>query len=241
MGGGWLVHSLRQHPWRWTLVLMLPLAVFPQIDISVSALFFSATRGIFPFRIHPLGEFVRKQMPIGLFALAGLVAVLWLAGEVRRRPLFGVTRRVGAFLLSSLALGPGVLVNLVLKDQWGRPRPSTIAEFDGKLTYARPLWPSGQCDDNCSFPSGHAALAFWVVAFALLAPPRWRPAAVTAAVVFGALVGAVRIAQGGHFLSDVAASGVLTIGLSCWLYRCLIVPGRRQPPKNIGGESAESR
>ncbi|MGE5504000.1 MAG: phosphatase PAP2 family protein [Actinomycetota bacterium] len=242
MTGLALTRSLREHPWRWTAVLLLvPLAAFPQIDISVSALFFSPVRQIFPFRIHPVGEFVRKQMPIGLFALAGAVAALWAGAELLRRPLLGVTRRIGAYLLLSLALGPGLLVNLVLKDQWGRPRPSTIAEFSGKLHYARPLWPSGQCDDNCSFPSGHAALAFWLVAFAFLAPPRHRPLAVAAALLFGALVGLVRIAQGGHFLSDVAFSGVLTVGLTWWLYCRLVTPRRTPSPKNVDGETAESR
>jgi lipid A 4'-phosphatase len=94
--------------------------------------------------------------------------------------------------------------------------------------------PSDQCDDNCSFPSGHAALGFWAIAFALLAPPRRRKLAVAAAVGFGALIGAVRIAQGAHFLSDVIASGLL-VGVVCrlmyyWLLeRAELRPGGGAP------------
>ena len=62
----------------------------------------------------------------------------------------------------------------------------------------------------------------WVIAFALLAPPPWRRAAVAAAVLFGGMVGVVRIAQGGHFLSDVVVSALLVCGVTVWLKRRLV-------------------
>jgi lipid A 4'-phosphatase len=229
-----LLASVERHPWRWglTLALLLPLVLIPDIDIGLSRLFFEPGARIFVMRVHPLGEFVRKILPIGLFAVAGLVALLGLAGELRRRPLLGVTRRVAAFILLALALGPGLVVNTVLKDNWGRARPSTIAEFGGSAHYSPPLLPTDQCADNCSFPSGHAALGFWAVAFALLAPPRRRRPAMAAALAFGALVGLVRIAQGGHFLSDVVFSGLIVVGLTRALYAVIVAPERAAASKN---------
>ena len=79
-----------------------------------------------------------------------------------------------------------------------------------------------QCVDNCSFPSGHGSLGFWVTALAFLAPPRWRKAALTAALAFGVVVGVVRIAQGGHFLSDVVFSAILVIAINIWFKRLLL-------------------
>ncbi|MGE5517706.1 MAG: phosphatase PAP2 family protein [Bacteroidota bacterium] len=231
--------------WWWLAVaLMVPLTVFPQIDLTVSSWFFDpgyGNNGGFPARIAAFPEWVRRDMPAWLFAVPAVITVLWLAGEVRRRPLLGITRRVALYVLLSLALGPGLVVNVVLKDNWGRPRPSTIQEFGGSNVYVPPMLPSRQCDENCSFASGHGALGFWPVALALLARGRWRRPAVAAALAFGAVVGGVRIAQGGHFLSDVVASAIITIGISAALYGKIIAPYQRQALKNnppIPDESA---
>lgn len=224
---------LCRNPWvLWSVLLMAPLAAFPQIDLTVSSWFYDPAYHGFPARIAAFPEWIRRDMPAFLFSIPVAVAVLWLAGEIRRRPLLGVSRRVAAYVLLSLALGPGLVVNVVLKDHWGRPRPSTIQEFGGANTYVRPMLPSRQCDDNCSFASGHGALGFWPVALALLAPPRWRRLALAAALAFGTTVGGVRIAQGGHFLSDVIASALITMGISHYLYKGFIYPAKRWSLKN---------
>lgn len=219
---------------------MVVLALFPRIDIAASALFFNSERHIFLLRTHPLGDFVRKTLPIILFALAAGVAVLGAVARWRGRPVARISPRIAVFVVAALALGPGLVVNTVLKDNWGRPRPSTIAEFHGPNQYVPPLLPSDQCQDNCSFPSGHAALGFWVVAFAFLAPPRWRRPALAAAVVFGSFVGGVRIAQGGHFLSDVVFSGAIVIGLTRWLYVRIVAPYEILTRKNNRADSPKS-
>lgn len=233
--------SIERHPWLWSLTLMVPLVAFPAIDITVTSWFFDpAVRG-FPARTAPFPDWVRRDMPAWLFAVPVAVALLWLAGEIRRRPLLRVTRRVAVYVLLSLAVGPGLVVNVVLKDNWGRPRPSTIQEFGGVNTYVRALVPSTQCDDNCSFASGHGALGFWPVALALLAPPRWRRPSLAVAMAFGAAVGLVRIAQGGHFLSDVVAAALITIGINLLLYRWFFGRAKMTSLKNnpsISGESA---
>jgi lipid A 4'-phosphatase len=222
------------------LAALTPLVLFPWIDIAVSALFFNPERHIFVLRTHPLGDFVRKTLPIILFALAAVVAVLGAAAKWRGRPVARVSPRIAVFVVAALALGPGLVVNTVFKDNWGRPRPSTIAEFFGPNQYVSPLLPSDQCLDNCSFPSGHAALGFWLIAFAFLAPPRWRRPALAAAVAFGGFVGVVRIAQGGHFLSDVVFSGVIVVGLTRWLYVRIVAPYEILTPKNLRADSPKA-
>ncbi len=232
--------AIERHPWRWTLAALLPLLVFPRIDIAVSALFFQPEHHTFVLRTHPVGEFVRKTLPVLLFVIAGLAAGLGGFAAWRKRPVLGVSGRAALFVISALALGPGVIVNVVFKGHWGRPRPSTIAEFFGPNHYVPPFLPSDQCLDNCSFPSGHAALGFWVVAFALLAAPGWRRPALWTALAFGALVGVVRIAQGGHFLSDVLVSGIIVVGLTHWLHGRILVGGEGGPRKNNRFHRAES-
>lgn len=236
-----MLGSLERHPWRWTLALLLPLIVFPQIDIGVSGLFFQPETRTFVLRTHPLGDFVRKTLPLILFVLAAAIALAGLGAAWRKRPVAGLSPRLAAFVVAALALGPGLVVNTLFKDNWGRPRPSTIVEFGGQSHYVRAGWPSNQCPDNCSFPSGHAALGFWMVAVALAAPAAWRRPAVIAALVFGTAVGVVRIAQGGHFLSDVVFSGVIVVGLTLGLRRLILPPSERPSRKNNGWDWGQHR
>ncbi len=236
-----LIRSPLSHPWRWILAVMVVLVMFPAIDITVSSWFYRPAEHVFIARSWPPAEWVRRAMPHFLFAAAGYVLVLWLAGEAMGQVFLGVTRRVAAFLLLSLALGPGLLVNVILKDGWGRPRPSTVVEFGGSQPFTPPLVMTDRCDYNCSFPSGHAALAFWLVAFALLAPKPWRGWAMAAALAFGTMVGVVRIAQGGHFLSDVITSAILTIGLTLWLYRRLVTAAKADGAENNAPLDRDSR
>ena len=231
------LRALGRHPWLGIGLLLAPLLLFPEIDLGASRLFFDSASHAFPFRSHPLGEFARKTVPVFLFALAGAIALAGLAAAFRRKAVAGITPRMALFVVASLALGPGLVVNTLFKDHWGRARPSTIAEFvqpqqAGALRYTPPLLPTDQCPDNCSFPSGHAALGFWTVSLALLAPPRRRRAALAAAIGFGLLMGLVRIAQGGHFLSDVAFSGVIVVGLTLWLRRRILTDNEAGPQKN---------
>jgi len=52
--------------------------------------------------------------------------------------------------------------------------------------------------------------------------PRWQLWAITGAITLGAGLGIVRLAQGGHFLSDIVASGFLVYGVSWLLHRATI-------------------
>ncbi len=122
-----------------------------------------------------------------------------------------MTPRIASFLALSLIIGPGLLVNTLFKDNWGRARPHQILEFGGSAHFTPAAVLADQCTRNCSFPSGHGALAFWLMAVALVVPARWRVLAMTIAVIIGFLVGAMRIAQGGHFLSDVVAAALIVV------------------------------
>ena len=63
-----------------------------------------------------------------------------------------------------------------------------------------------------------------MLAPASLAPLPWRAPAIAGAVVFGAAVGLLRMAFGGHFLSDVVFAGLIMWGLLMAL-RWLIYAG----------------
>lgn len=222
------IAALARRPWAVVAVLLVPLVAFPAIDLAVSGWFYEPGRG-FPLRFLPLFEFVRKGLPAVLFGILAYMLAMAAAGSVFRQRFLGIGWREAAFVSLSLAVGPGLVVNSLLKEWWGRARPSQIVEFGGEALFSPALLLSDQCAGNCSFASGHGALGFWVVAFAMLAPSPWRPAAMAAALSFGFLIGMVRVAQGGHFLSDVVFAGVITVGITMLLHRLLYRDQYRAP------------
>jgi len=201
------------YPLLFAAIFALAAALFlidPAIDLAVSGWFYQPGPGFFlapwtPFRLVYLGV----PYLIDAIVAGSLIALLTLA---RRR-------RVAIFLLVSLILGPGLTVNTLLKDHWGRARPSQIVAFGGDKRFTPPLVPSNECPHNCSFPAGHPSVGFYLVSIAFLVRPgRRRVIGQALAIGLGALTGLVRIAQGGHFLSDVVFSGLITYGTSwlCW-------------------------
>ena len=120
-------------------------------------------------------------------------------------------------------MGPGLLVNALLKNQWGRARPRQVDLFGGEAPYT-PVWQIvDHCEKNCSFVSGEASSATWLLALVFLAPVSWRkPLAAT----IGALAVSLslnRVAFGGHFLSDTVLSWLLTFAVVLAVYRAVYV------------------
>lgn len=209
----------------WLLLILTALVVFPQIDITVSMWFFSD--GHFFLRKNKICEWIRIITPLLIFGIALLLLLSNIVSVIITWNPFRLNFlkvRTLCYLLSSLVLGPGLLVNSLLKEHWGRARPTTTTIFGGSKDFAPALMISDQCTGNCSFVSGHVALAFWAVSFVSLSPPLWRRFLMIITVLYGCLVGFVRIAQGSHFLSDVVFAAVLVICVNHWLRRLFTLP-----------------
>ena len=201
----------------------LILGFFPQIDLWVAQVFYEAidTDQVTAPRIFLTATILRK-IGYGAELLLAALPIIALVIKVilpRRKILMPISAIV--FLLSTLTIGPGLLVNVALKGHGGRPRPGLIVQFGGNERFV-PWWdPHGDCLRNCSFVSGEVSTAFWTMAPAALAPPTWRPLAYAAALTFGTTMSFVRMVTGGHFLSDAIFAGVFTY-LIIWLVYGLI-------------------
>ena len=127
----------------------------------------------------------------------------------------------GLLVVLGLALGPGLVVNVLCKEQVRRPRPHRTATLGGDHRYVPPLAPGPH---GKSFPCGDASVGFALGAFGYALRQR-RPAAariaVGTAVLLGFAIGAARVAAGAHFLSDVLWSGFLVWGTLLALDRVL--------------------
>ncbi len=217
-----LVCWLAESPCRWLFPVLALFVVFPSIDLVVSGWFF--VDGRFFLRHYRWFEFVRSAVPPLTLGGAFVVIMLGITARVFREPFLGIVPRTAVYLLVSLVIGPGLLVNSLLKEHWGRARPSAIMNFGGEKAFTPALVMSDQCTHNCSFVSGHAALAFWTVAFALLIRQPWRRMAVAVTLLYGFLVGFVRIAQGSHFLSDIVFAAALSVGVVYSLHKLILLP-----------------
>jgi len=186
----------------------------PGIDLWTSGLLFRPGAGFF---LADLGvvRALYRAVPWIVTAQAIGIPLLLLLGWWRGRAIGGIGLREGLFVLLVLILGPGLLVNTLLKDHWGRARPSQVVEFGGIETFTAAPLPANACAKNCSFVSGHAAVGFALVAYGFLAGDRRRRRAISvASLAAGALIGLARMAQGAHFLSDVVFAGLAVFGVA---------------------------
>lgn len=195
--------------------------VYPQLDIAISRLFFNESYRVFPVQYSLVARHLRDLFTyvIAFLAAPAFVALALKLVLPRRRMI--IAARAVLFLIATLALAPGLMANVILKDNWSRPRPPEIAEFHGPERFVAWWDPRGACDRNCSFVAGEGAGGFWTLAPAALTPPVWRPLAYAAAFLFGSAAGLLRLAGGAHFFSDVAFSGVFTF-LIIWIVHGLI-------------------
>jgi lipid A 4'-phosphatase len=203
------------------LLLLAATIIFPGIDLAIAGLAYVPGQG-FPLARLPVFTFIMVALPDLVIGGTVVASLLGLVAAIRGRTVVGIDPRIALFLATSLALGPGLVVNTLLKDHWGRARPHQIADFGGGAHFSPAVLMADQCARNCSFPSGHAALGFWLVAVALVTPTRWRTPALIVTLAIGGLVGLMRIAQGAHFFSDVLTAALITVGIN-YLLKWLIL------------------
>src|SRR3972149_9317319 len=149
----------------------LTFGLYPELDLRVARVFYEyldANNNAFAWRLSPPLMLARD---IGLWVPTVLIVPFLIALTIKliwpRRKLL-VSGRAILFLTATLALGPGLLVNVLLKDHWGRRRPIDVAQFGGAEHFV-PWWdPRGDCPKNCAFVSGDVSGAFWTMAPAVL-------------------------------------------------------------------------
>lgn len=210
--------------WAWVGMITVSLLffLFPQVDLAVSNAFYDASTG---FGIA--GSFWERAVyhfvPYGLIVVYLGAVGLWLYNRFTARNVLAFNGKKLAYVLLVLAIGSGLIVNAVLKENWGRARPNEIVQFGGAKSFSPAFVPvQGQVGN--SFSCGHASGAFALLAFAWIARRRrfW-----TGVVLgYGLLVGIARMAAGGHFISDVAVSLFIMYITTAVLYEIMFTRKR---------------
>ena len=204
-----------------TIVVGVIFFVFPQIDLAVSAIFFK--NGHFYLAKTPFIKFLYSYTPLlailtGIFSFISIIYMTIQKVDL----LFGFRKKIYIFMVLAILVGPGLIVNLVLKENFGRARPRDIVEFGGNKEFTRPFSISNQCETNCSFVSGHSSTGFYFCALALIFSGRKKKLVFWSGILLGTVIGLVRIIAGGHFASDVYFSFVAVylsaLLLHYWLF-----------------------
>lgn len=190
--------------------------LFPEIDLNVTALFY---RDGFYLEHHPFNDVIYTWAPriINFFVVSLLIGTLYCHFK-KCSTIFNIRKTALLYLFTAILVGPGIIVNLVLKEFVDRPRPRHIEQFGGSKSFVPALIVSDQCQSNCSFVSGHAAGGFSLIALAFLFHGRRRHLIFVASVITGGIIGLVRMMQGGHFLSDVIFAFLVTYLTSKIIY-----------------------
>jgi membrane-associated PAP2 superfamily phosphatase len=204
------------------LILLLATSIFfllfPRFDLWFSGLFIDPGHGFAVSRM-PFFKLVRNinrtatwVIPVGMLLLLLLkIAMPWRRALVAPRDFW--------FVLSTLAIASGVVVNLVFKNNWGRPRPVHVDVFGGDVPFVAAWHMSNYCRGSCSFVSGEASSAIWLLTVLVLVPVAWRPTATRIIVSLVVIFSLNRIAFGGHFLSDVLLAWWMSLAIMFALYR----------------------
>ncbi|HDT15444.1 MAG TPA: phosphatase PAP2 family protein, partial [Firmicutes bacterium] len=136
-------------------------------------------------------------------ALSGLALVVLASGFVLKKA--ASYRKEALIVILTVMLGPGLIINVISKEYTGRPRPREITEFGGQWKFKK-VFEFGKPGMGHSFPAGHPSAGF--LFYALYAALRRRHGKTAAgffwfSILYGSAIGAARMAQGGHFFSDV--------------------------------------
>lgn len=211
-----------------TVGLAVVFRFLPWIDLAVSGWFHDAATG-FTFTDVPGWEAVLQLNKAASILFVCSALVMLAVGLSRRRADNRLWVRYWGFAILVYLLGPGLLVNGLLKRSFGRARPAQIEAFGGDGPFTAAWQFSDYCQSACSFVSAETsvaaaltvALAVGALWFASRPAGRWFRTLAWAAFGLLLLIALQRIGSGRHFLSDVifATLPVTMIGmaLACYL------------------------
>lgn len=213
-------------------VVFIVFGIWPGLDLWVSGLFFASKTGFDGF-----ASGIWNQLRLAIWRVSEIVLALsilaYLAQRIASFPLLRATRHLSGFTAALYLLGPGLLVDVLLKPLWGRARPAQVTDFGGSLAFTPPHVLSHQCTSNCSFVAGEmaGAVALAVVLFLVVDRMKGRITLSQQRIAQGLIllvplfVGVQRIAAGRHFLSDVLLSTIFVL-LCAVLLKVLILQRR---------------
>ena len=204
-------------------IILVVFRTFPNIDIFVTQLAYAnlpcadettiSTCGWFPLQYNFILHDARKiSLQIPYIAISGVA--IFLMYHLFFKPLTtGLELGKIALVIWTLIVATVGIINLGLKEIWGRPRPFDVDRFGGDHPFVLPGTISDYCSRNCSFVSGEASSAAWLLVLLVFVPKGWRVPTGVLLAAYALFFSGLRVAVGKHFLSDVTMSVLITFSV----------------------------
>jgi lipid A 4'-phosphatase len=106
-------------------------AIFPQWDLQIAASFWDPASKKFPLATTWLPNEARKvgDWTVWVILLTAVSAIIVKLVFPRTRML--IRPSIAFFLIFTFVVGPGLVVNGLVKPYWARPRPDFVEQFGG--------------------------------------------------------------------------------------------------------------
>ena len=187
-------------------IAILLLISFLGLDIKTANLFYAnGGNPTWKYSNHEIWRLLYRYGHI-LPNLIGISAAIILLASIHIKQFIPWRKKLILAVLL-LVIAPG-LITQTLKTSWGRPRPIEVIEFGGKYEFRTPFNPDfslmGNKNDGNSFPSGHAAIGFYLLVLYFIFDK--KKSFLFLGLAYGGIMALGRMVQGGHFLSDVLTS-----------------------------------
>lgn len=183
---------------------------FFNLDIAFSNIFYAPDTGWIFFNNKIVNDLYKYgTLPAIIFSLFFIIVLVFNKYFKEKENL----RKIAIVFLITLIFAPGIIINVILKNYSGRPRPREITQFNGKWEYRKVLQ-IGQPGRGYSFPCGHCSMGFIFCSIYFILKNKKKflaHIALWGGLIYGTVMGLARIAQGAHFLSDVIWAGAITI------------------------------
>lgn len=175
----------------------------PYIDQQWAIIPYDNITKLFYGETHTWCLVIYYSVNVATFIL--IVTPLVLLILSRRKNLQFDIKRLLLISYLSLAIGPGIIVNSLFKEHWGRARPYQVIR-DHK-PFSLPIEPHFNRPTDNSFPSGHVSIgAFLGVPFIAA---RRRKIGIALSFLGAVIVGVVRWLQGGHYPTDIMMAAII--------------------------------
>ena len=170
-----------------------------------------------------------EALRMTLYAAEVIAFLAVLALTLLKKPFLNLSQRDWLFQLLIFLIGPGIIVNGILKRLWGRARPFQTTDFGGQQSFTKAWQINLDGGGNSSFVSGEmagaTALAICLTMILRANQSRIGPnlyrVGLTLALSLPLITAWQRMAAGRHFLSDVVISALLIGLLAAVLHRIL--------------------
>lgn len=202
------------------ILLGVILYLFPELDLAISRLVFDETAKFY-LRNAPILKVIYKSVNVLAVTMAIGVIAAYLYQLYTKKSFKYFDKKALVYIFMVFAFGSGVIVNLGLKQNFGRARPAQIVQFGGEKKFTPAAVVNWECGKECaSFSCGHCSFALGFIAFFFLFRKRWI---LVTTLSYGLIVSIGRIMQGGHFFSDFIFSWIVMLLTAKLLYDYMYV------------------